>query len=118
MNRAILFILNGPAYGTEHSYNALRLARALAQRPDTTVRVFLMGDAVGCAVAGQQLPHGYYHLDRLIEACARHGAEIACCSTCLDARGLTDDLLTPNARRGTLDGLADWTLAADQVITF
>lgn len=25
------------------------------------MRVFLMGDAVGAAVAGQKLPDGYYH---------------------------------------------------------
>jgi uncharacterized protein involved in oxidation of intracellular sulfur len=47
-----LLILNGPAYGTERSYNGLRLAGALARRQDADVRVFVMGDAVGCAVAG------------------------------------------------------------------
>ena len=40
-----LFILNDPPYGTERSYNALRLAGSLARRPDEDVKVFLMGDA-------------------------------------------------------------------------
>ena len=48
-----LLILNDPPYGTERSYNALRLAGALAKRPDEEVRVFLMGDAAACARAGQ-----------------------------------------------------------------
>jgi hypothetical protein len=43
--------------------------------------VLLFGDAVGCAVAGQQVPNGYYHLDRMITSVARHGAEIGLCGT-------------------------------------
>ena len=37
-----LFVLNDPPYGTERSYNALRLAGALAKRDTHEVRVFLM----------------------------------------------------------------------------
>jgi hypothetical protein len=55
-----LLILNDPAYGTEWSHNGLRLAGALARREESEVRVFLMGDAVGCAMANQQVPEGYY----------------------------------------------------------
>ena len=46
-----LFILNDPPYGTERSYNALRLAGSLARRPDEEVKIFLMGDAASCAKA-------------------------------------------------------------------
>jgi hypothetical protein len=38
-----VFILNDAPYGTERSYNGLRLARALSKEPDQIVRVFLMG---------------------------------------------------------------------------
>jgi uncharacterized protein involved in oxidation of intracellular sulfur len=113
-----LFILNDPPYGTERTYNGLRLAAALAKRDGPQVRVFLMGDAVAAAIANQKLPDGYYHLDRMIGTCARHGADIACCGTCMDARGITDDMLTKGAHRSTLDELADWTASADTVITF
>lgn len=113
-----LLLLNDPAYGTERSYNGLRLASALAKRDDSEVRVFLIGDAVTCAMAGQKVPDGYYHLDRMIESAARHGAELGCCGTCMDARGITDDHLTKGARRSTLDELADWTSWADKVVTF
>lgn len=57
-------------------------------------------------------------LDRMIGACARHGADIACCGTCMDARGITEDMLAKGTRRSTLDELADWTVWAEQVITF
>jgi uncharacterized protein involved in oxidation of intracellular sulfur len=41
-----LFILNDPPYGTERSYNGLRLAGSLANRHGEEVRVFLMGQLV------------------------------------------------------------------------
>jgi uncharacterized protein involved in oxidation of intracellular sulfur len=113
-----LMIVNDAAYGSDRTYNALRLADALAKRDDTRLRIFLMGDAVGCAIAGQQAPNGYYHLDRMLELAAGHGTEIACCGTCMDARGITDEMLTSAAARSTLAQLADWTSSADKVITF
>lgn len=113
-----LLILNDPAYGTERSYNGLRLAVALAKREGNEVRVFLIGDAVSCAMANQKVPDGYYHLDRMIGSAAHHGAEVGCCGTCMDARGIDDGHLTSGARRSTLDELADWTVWADKVVTF
>lgn len=58
-----LLILNDGAYGSERSYNGFRLARSLALREGQEVRVFLMGDAVTCAIAGQKTPDGYYNLE-------------------------------------------------------
>lgn len=52
------------------------------------MRVFCFGDAVGAAVAGQKLPNGYYHLDRMMADVLRRGGQVGCCGTCLDARGL------------------------------
>jgi uncharacterized protein involved in oxidation of intracellular sulfur len=114
----VLMIINGSAYGTELPFNGLRLATTLANRDGVNVRVFLMGDAVVSALAGQQLPDGYYHLDRMLTSAARHGAEVACCGTCMDARGIGDDHLIGAASRSTMEELADWTLWADRVITF
>jgi sulfur relay (sulfurtransferase) complex TusBCD TusD component (DsrE family) len=44
-----LFILNDPPYGTERSYNALRLAGSLSKREGEEVKIFLIGDAASCA---------------------------------------------------------------------
>jgi uncharacterized protein involved in oxidation of intracellular sulfur len=114
----ILVLLNDPPYGTERSYNGLRLAGSLAKRGEVEVRVFLFGDSVGCAIANQKLPDGYYHLDRMMTLLIRHGGEVGCCGTCMDARGLTDEMLLPGARRSTLDEVTDWTLWADKVASF
>jgi uncharacterized protein involved in oxidation of intracellular sulfur len=82
------------------------------------VRIFLMGDAVGCAVAGQTVPNGFYNLDRMLTSIMGHGGAVACCGSCMDARGITAESLVDGAARSTLDELSDWTIVADQVIVF
>lgn len=114
----VLLIVNGPPYGSELPFNALRLARELATRDEVDVRVFLMGDAVGAAVAGQQLPDGYYHLDRMLRSIIRKDAEVACCATCMDARAIEDKKLVEGVARGSMEQLGDWTLEADRIVTF
>lgn len=113
-----LFVLNDPPYGSERPYNGLRLASAMSKREGEQVKVFLLADAVGCAVEGQQTPNGYYNLERLLSSAVKHGAEVGLCATCMDARALTDDRLIEGAHRSTIDQLVDWTLWADKVITF
>ena len=51
-----LFILNDPPYGTERTYNGLRLATSIARREGEKVRVFLIGDAASAAKGGQKVP--------------------------------------------------------------
>ena len=111
-----LLILNDPPYGTERSFNGLRLAKALAGK-GAQVTVFLMADAVACAKAGQRVPQGYYNLELMTKSIIRSG-EILLCGTCMDARGIADAELVEGARRSTLDELAEHTLAADQVLVF
>lgn len=110
-----LFILNEAPYGGERSYNALRLARALAKREGESVRLFLMGDAVACAKAGQKVPAGYYNAGDLVRMV---GGEVVLCGTCMDARGIGGDEIVAGARRGSLDELAAWTAEADKVLVF
>ena len=112
----VLFILNDPPYGTERSFNGLRLAKTL-QAKGTDVTVFLMADAVACAKAGQKVPQGYYNLELMVKSVARKGA-VLLCGTCMDARGLTDAEIVEGARRSTMDELAERTLAAERVLVF
>lgn len=113
-----LFILNDPPYGTERSYNALRLALSLAKTEGEIVRVFLMGDAAGCAKAGQKVPQGYYNLSDMLGMVARRDAGIGVCGTCMDARGIAESELAEGALRGTLAQLTEWTTWADKVLVF
>lgn len=102
-----LFVLNDPPYGTERSYNGLRLAGSLARREDETVRVFLIGDAAACAKGGQKVPQGYYNLESMLRSVARRGGEIGVCGACMDARGMTDTELAKGCCRSTMDELTD-----------
>jgi uncharacterized protein involved in oxidation of intracellular sulfur len=113
-----LFILNDSPYGSEKSYNALRLATRMASHTEAKLRVFLMGDAAASGKAGQRVPKGYYNLERMLRAIARRDGEIRACGSCMDARGMEDVELAEAVRRGTLEDLADWTRWADQVLVF
>ncbi|BAO28785.1 DsrE/DsrF/TusD sulfur relay family protein [Sulfuritalea hydrogenivorans] len=113
-----LLILNGAPYGSEHTYNGLRLARSLLKTGKTDVRVFLMGDAASGAHGGQKVPQGYYNIADMLGMLVAHNAEVAVCGTCMDARGITDAELVDGARRGSMDQLTQWTLAADKVLSF
>jgi uncharacterized protein involved in oxidation of intracellular sulfur len=110
-----LFILNDAPYGTERSYNGLRLARALGKQDGQTVRVFLMGDAVACAKSGQKVPAGYYNAGDMVRMV---GGEVRLCGTCMDARGITEAEVVETAHRSTLVELAEWTAEADKVLVF
>jgi uncharacterized protein involved in oxidation of intracellular sulfur len=114
----ILMIINGAAYGADATYNAVRLAASTAKRDEVSLQVFLMGDGVTVAMAGQKTPDGYYNLDKMLSVVSRHGGQIGCCGTCMDARGLTQTMLVQGAARSTMDELTDWTLAADKVLVF
>jgi uncharacterized protein involved in oxidation of intracellular sulfur len=115
----ILLILNDPPYGTERCYNALRLALALQRKdPVAQLSVFLMGDAVAAARAGQKTPEGYYNLERMLKRVLVGKGQVLLCGTCMDGRGLEDHQLMEGSRRSTMDELAAETLAADKVIVF
>ncbi len=76
-----LIVLNDPPYGTERSYNGLRLATSLAKGEETSVSVFLMGDAISCAAAGQTTPNGYYNIERMLKLLLSKGAKIGICGS-------------------------------------
>ncbi|MBI3374434.1 MAG: DsrE family protein [Betaproteobacteria bacterium] len=113
-----LLILNDPPYGTERSYNALRLARSLLKKGGEEVKVFLIGDAAACGKSGQKVPQGYYNIGDMLGMIVRAGGEIGVCGTCIDARGIDEKDLVEGTSRSTLDELTTWTQWADKVLVF
>ena len=110
-------IVNDPPYGTERSWNALRLAEALLVE-QTQVRVFLLGDAVSAAKQGQATPKGYYNLEQMLKNLVEKGATVKACGSCLQARGLNPEELVPGVERGRMLELAEWTKESEKVIVF
>ena len=115
----ILFIINDAPYGSEKPYNAFRLAMMLQkEHSEVEVRIFLMADAVACALPGQKTADGYYNLERMLKGLVNKGAQVKLCGTCVDARGLRDLKLVDGAALSTMSELAQWVVEADKVLTF
>lgn len=113
-----LFILNDPPYGTERSYNALRVAGSLSKVEGEGVRVFLIGEGAACAHGHQKVPQGHYNIEVMLKTVSKHGGEIGVCSSCMDARGIADADLVEGAKRSSMDELTTWTREADKVLVF
>lgn len=118
MNK-ILIIVHAPPYGSERCLSALRLASALlgveGERPE--VKLFLMSDATVLGLPNQVDGAGN-GLQGMVEYLVEQGVPIKLCRTCALARGIAELPLIPGTSIGTLPELAEWTMAADKVITF
>jgi uncharacterized protein involved in oxidation of intracellular sulfur len=115
----ILMILNDQPYGTERTYNGLRLAlNLLSKGENASVTVFLMGDAVAAAKTGQQTPSGYYNLERMVKGVLARKGRVLLCGSCMDTRGLKVEEIVEGAARSTLDELTEATSAAGKVLVF
>lgn len=115
----VLFILNEAPYGTEHSYNALRLAMALQKdQAGTEVRVFLMSDAVTAAISAQSTPEGYYNIERMLKSILAKGGQVKLCGMCCEARGLKALPLIEGVEISTMSQLAQWTVESEKVLVF
>ncbi|MGH9578721.1 MAG: DsrE/DsrF/TusD sulfur relay family protein [Terriglobales bacterium] len=111
-------MLNDAPYGSERSYNGLRLAGSLSKAEGEDVKVFLIGDAAACAKSGQKVPEGFYNIQLMLDRVTKHGGTVGVCGTCMDARGIAESELAPGTRHSTLNELAEWTGWADKVIVF
>lgn len=114
----MLIIINDQPYGTERSYNGLRLALALQMHEAAPeVMVFLMADAVACAKSGQVTPDGFYNIERMLKSVLKRG-RVLMCGSCLDARGLAEGDLVSGCERSTMDELTQLTIDSDGVLVF
>ena len=115
----VLLIINDAPYGTEKAYNALRLAMALQrEHDDVQVAIFLMADAVTCALPSQKTAQGYYNIQRMVQAVVKKGGEVKACGTCINARGLADLQLIEGVEVSTMSRLAQWVVESYRVLTF
>ncbi len=116
----ILLIINDAPYGTEKAYNALRMAMMLQkEHADTTqVLIFLMADAVTCALPNQVTPQGYYNIERMLKSVINKGGQVKTCGSCSEARGLKELALIDGVEISTMSQLTLWVVESDKIITF
>ena len=119
MAQKILILINDAPYGTEKAYNALRLAMQIQKDyEDTELYVFLMADAVTCALPDQNTPNGYYNIERMIKSVLSKKGKVKLCGSCCDARGLRELKLIEGAEFSTMKDLTQLTMESDRTITF
>jgi len=114
-----LIIINDAPYGTEKAYNALRLAMQIQKDYENTeVNIFLMADAVTCAIPNQNTPNGYYNIERMLKAVVLKNGKIKICTSCVETRGLKDLKFVEGAVLSNMKELTQLTIESDKVVTF
>ena len=116
----ILIIINDAPYGTEKVYNALRMAMTLHKEhaDKIEIKIFLLADAVFCALPNQKTPNGFYNIERMLKSVIKHGGEIKACGGCSEARGIHDFEFIEGAKLSNMKEFAQWTVECDKVLTF
>jgi uncharacterized protein involved in oxidation of intracellular sulfur len=113
-----LLVLNDSPYGSQRTYNALRLAGALAKGATMEVSIFLLGDGVVSGLRMQSPADVSYNVQEMLRLLAAQGVSIGACRTCLEARGIDDASLVAGIHRRSLDDLRNWTEEATKVLVF
>lgn len=117
--KKVLILINDAPYGTEKAYNALRLAMQIQKDYEgTDLSVFLMADAVTCALPNQNTPNGYYNIERMLKAVLMKNGKVKLCGSCADARGLKEMKLVEGAELSTMKELTQLTMESDKIVTF
>jgi uncharacterized protein involved in oxidation of intracellular sulfur len=74
-----LFILNDSPYGSQRTYNGLRLAINLTRSPNNAISIFLLGDGVTAAFEGFSPAHVFYNTQEMLRQVGERGARIGVC---------------------------------------
>lgn len=115
----VLIIINDAPYGSEKAYNALRLATTILKEYEgTEMSIFLMADAVGCAIPNQKTPDGYYNIERMLKIVLNKNGKIKLCTSCVEARGLKEIKFIDGAELSSMKELTQLVMESERVITF
>src|SRR5579863_380027 len=114
----------GSCEDSNHPQRCALWDRALLQRPAARELPRQEGsrdraDALSDGRCSFLRPEGPEDTSNACSNAMRPGAhKIVLCGTCMDARGLGESDLMEGAHRGSMDELAETTLAADKVMVF
>jgi len=116
----ILIVVNDAPYGTEKAYNALRLAMNTIKyhKENVEIKIFLLADAVFCALINQKTPEGYYNIERMLKYVLKRGGEVKACGICAEARGIDSLQFQDGIQLSTMEEFSQWTVECDKVLTF
>ncbi|MFO7840768.1 MAG: DsrE family protein [Fidelibacterota bacterium] len=105
---------------TNKAYNALRMAMTLQKEhsDEVKIKIFLLADAVFCALPNQNTPNGYYNIERMLKSVLLKGGEIKSCGGCSRARGVDQLQFIEGVQLSNMQEFAQWTVDCDKVLTF
>lgn len=113
----VLIVVNDAPYAGERPYNALRIATALTNDGNVSLRLFFLGDGAWCATARPKPEAASFDIEWMLRRLLA-GREAAVCRTCMESRGIRAEDLIEGARQSTLEELTRWIAGADRVLTF
>jgi len=113
----ILFIFNDSPYGSQRTYNGLRVAAQLS-RTNSGIAIFLLGDGVTAGLKRQNPSDVAYNAQEMLRLLAANSVPVSACTTCLQARGIVDEDLAAGVQRGSLEGLSNLIEDAEKVLSF
>ena len=116
-NGMILCIFNDSPYGSQRTFNGLRVAAELS-RKNSRIAIFLLGDGVTAGLKRQSPSDVAYNAQEMLRLLGANGVPIAACTTCLQARGIADEDLVAGVHRGSLEGLTNLIEDAEKVLSF
>lgn len=115
----ILIIINDAPYGKENAYNALRIVNQLNKEHESVeLRIFLIADAVNCALKDQITPNGFYNIERMLKSAINKGCKVKLCGSCSDARGLKNLSIVEGAEMSNMSELTNWIVDSDKIINY
>jgi sulfur relay (sulfurtransferase) complex TusBCD TusD component (DsrE family) len=71
--KSYVLVINDAPLDGERPYNAMRLAMKLLKQPGVRLRLFLLGNGVECALAGQDASEDSVRIQRMLSSLARRG---------------------------------------------
>jgi len=97
----------------------MRLAtQILKDYENTELCIFLMADAVGCAIPNQKTPDGYYNIERMMKSVVNKNGKVKICTSCAEARGLKEMKFIDGVELSSMKEVTQWVMESDRVITF
>jgi len=82
------------------------------------VNIFLLADAVTCALPNQVTPQGYYSISSMLKGIIAKGGQVKVCGGCAIARGIKELKLIDGAEISSMMELTRWVIDSNKVVTF
>ena len=94
------------------------LRMSISQKENVDINIFLLADAVSCAIPNQKTPNGYYNIERMLKSVVMKGGKIRACGGCSEARGINELKFVEGVELSNMKEFAQWVKEADKVISF